>query len=166
MAGSHCLSWAMLPAGFLAFLLCGCGGGPNLAKVSGTITYQGKPVTGALVTFYPEDKENIRGSMGETDEKGRYVLWTFNPGDGALVGSHKVAISKRGPPEKGTLHPSLKGKGKLGDAYYEQVTATGPPLIPEKYFFAETSGLNITVARGKHNTLDFPLEGEVKKGSP
>jgi hypothetical protein len=76
------------------------------------------------------------------------------------VGKHLVSITLRGPAEKATIHPSLKGEG-LGEAYYEQVSGTGKPLIPEKYFTAQTSGLTAVVVGRRNNTFDFLVEGEV-----
>jgi hypothetical protein len=142
-------------------LAVGCKSGPKLAPVSGTVTYNGKPVVKATIVFYPE-QDGARGAMGETDDQGRYTLWTYAPGDGALVGKHLVSITLRGPAEKATIHPSLKGEG-LGEAYYDQVSGTGKPLIPEKYFTPQTSGLTAVVVAGRHNTFDFPVDGDLPK---
>ena len=139
----------------------GCGGGPKLAPVSGTVTYKGLPLAGATVVFHPA-QEGVRSGMGQTDDRGRYTLWTYTPGDGAMVGDHQVTVTLRGPAEKTPLNPAMKKDG-LGEAYYEQVAATGKPLIPEKYFTAKSSGLTATVVGGKSNVIDFPLDGEVKK---
>jgi hypothetical protein len=151
---------AALVVGLLA---AGCGGRkdrPPLGRVSGKVTYNGEPLAKASVVFLP-DQEGIRSAMGETDEQGRYTLWTYDPGDGAPVGKHKVTVTLRGASEKAEMHPSAIGKGK-GEAYYEQVAFTGKPLIPEKYFNPMTSGLTADVQRGS-NTFDFPLTGEPLK---
>src|SRR5438128_1712989 len=111
--------------GFCLFAM-GCGsndGRPPLARVSGTVTYKGKPLPGASLAFLPE-QPGIRSAISVTDDQGRYKLWTYDAGDGAPVGSHQVTVALRGPPEKTALHPSAKGKN-LGEAYYEQVAATG-----------------------------------------
>lgn len=139
----------------------GCGSGLNLAPVSGTVTYKGNPIAKATVVFHPTEK-GARSAMGETDERGHYTLWTVSPGDGAVVGKYQVTITLRGAPEKAALHPSVKNK-ELGEAYYDQVASTGKPLIPEKYFTAEKSGLTATVVAGQSNTIDFSLEGDVPK---
>ncbi len=157
------LAGALAACGF-GLLAAGCGAGdgrPALARVSGTVTYNGKPLAGASIVFDPE-QEGIRSALSVTDEQGRYTLWTYEPGDGAAVGNHRVAITLRGPAEKAAIHPSLKAKD-LGEAYYEQVTATGRPLIPEKYFYPQSSGLTAAVEAGRHNTRDFSLEGSVPK---
>jgi hypothetical protein len=151
---------AVLAVCGLGLLPAGCGSRkdrPVLARVSGTVTYNGKPLPKATVVFYPE-QQGIRSAMGATDEQGGFTLWTYDPGDGAPVGKHKVTVTLRGPPEKAELHPSVKGKG-FGEAYYDQVAATGKPLIPEKYFTTQTSGLIADVQAGRQNTFDFALTG-------
>jgi hypothetical protein len=74
----------------------GCGGGPKIAEVSGVVTLNGKPYPGAIVSFQPVGtKENPnpgRGSVGETDENGRFTLTYDGEESGALVGKHRVRI--------------------------------------------------------------------------
>lgn len=156
--------WPVLAGCGIALGAVGCGsddGRPPLARVSGTVTYKGKPLAGAAIVFLPE-KQGIRSALSVTDEQGRYKLWTYEKGDGAPVGNHQVTVALRGPPEKAALHPSVKGKN-LGEAYYEQVAATGKPLIPEKYFNPDTSGLTANVVKGKDNVVDFDLEDPPRK---
>jgi hypothetical protein len=140
----------LLPAG------CGRSDRPPLGRVSGVIKYNDKPLAKAAVVFFP-DQEGIRSAMGVTDDQGRYTLWTYDPGDGAPVGKHKVTVTLRGAPEKVEMHPSVVNKG-LGEAYYEQAAAMGKPLIPEKYFNPMTSGLTADVKSGS-NTQDIALSG-------
>ena len=77
-----------LAGGLLAS--CGCGPGrPATTRVSGRVTYQGKPVTEGRIVFQPE---HGRPAMGTLDADGRYTLTTFDAGDGALLGHHRVTI--------------------------------------------------------------------------
>lgn len=70
----------------------GCGDGhPKRYQTTGTVTWQGKPVDGATVTFYPS---GARPAKGTTDAQGKFSLFTFDPGDGAVEGEHTVTISK------------------------------------------------------------------------
>jgi hypothetical protein len=62
------------------------------AKVSGTVTLDGKPLAGATVTFEPVEKGGKKAT-GKTDENGAYVLTTSKAGDGALPGKYKVTVS-------------------------------------------------------------------------
>lgn len=75
---------------------CGSGGGdaPELGTVSGTVTLDGSPLRGAMVTFYPAAG---RASFGETDAQGRYELSYKTDVPGAVVGQHTVRITTADP---------------------------------------------------------------------
>lgn len=82
--------------GLMLAFLSGCGpSGPTVYEVSGKVTYQGKPVPGATVTFQPEQG---RPSIGVTDDEGKYFLRYTKDVNGALPGSHKVFITFDGRP--------------------------------------------------------------------
>jgi hypothetical protein len=77
--------------------LPGCGGS-SLGTVKGRVMFDGKPVKEAAVAFAPvpkskDDKEPGKPATGFTDADGYYVLSTYKPYDGALVGPHKVTVS-------------------------------------------------------------------------
>lgn len=73
----------------LAF--AGCGeGGPELGRVTGTVTMDGDPLPNALVTFVPQ--EGGRASTGVTNENGEYEL-IYQNRKGALLGQHKVTVT-------------------------------------------------------------------------
>src|SRR5262245_40546364 len=79
-----------------SLVLSGCGG-PEMASVKGRVTFKGKPVKDAAITFSPsakssEDKFPGKPAVGFTDEEGNYELSTFKPRDGALVGNHRVSV--------------------------------------------------------------------------
>jgi hypothetical protein len=78
-------------------LLSGCGG-PKMAKVEGQVTYNGKPVSQAAITFNPvaaseKDQNPGKPATGFTDEQGYYELSTYRAYDGALVGKHRVTVT-------------------------------------------------------------------------
>ena len=88
----------------------------GLVKVTGTVTYQSKPVDGATVTFSPVSGGRAAG--GRTDAGGKFQLTTLNAGDGAPPGKYKVAVSKTenlGPESQMTAEDMAKmvagGKG-------------------------------------------------------
>ena len=73
-------------------LVSGCGpSGPKLGSVTGTVTLDGKPVQGALVTFISK-AENGSSSFGKTDAKGKYQLEFSTERFGAILGAHDVEI--------------------------------------------------------------------------
>jgi len=79
-------------------LTAGCGGGKQkLAKVSGVVTLDGKPLDGAMVTFQPTD--GGRPATGVTGADGHFTLTTYTSGDGAQLGDHKVLVTKSTAPE-------------------------------------------------------------------
>src|SRR5687768_13661966 len=139
----HNLLIALLAAAFSA----GCGNsGLRTTPVSGTVTYNGKPVARANVSFAPEDPSG-RVATGVTDTSGRYTLGTLTADDGATVGKYKVTVIARGPDRP--AKPG-EGSGMPGE------TVPGEPTIPAKYFSPDTSGLVREVKRGS-NTIDLPL---------
>jgi hypothetical protein len=89
--------------------LAGCGGGPGIVPVSGTLTYKGKPVTNAYVDFAPQPG---RPSWGLTDEKGHFTLEYDRKHKGAVVGKHKVSV-RRGPVTAAAAEPGMPGEGTL-----------------------------------------------------
>jgi hypothetical protein len=80
----------------VAPVLAGCGGGDaNLpvAKATGIVTYQGKAVSGASVTFIKEG--STRTGTGITNAEGRFEISTYANNDGALIGDNVVTVIKK-----------------------------------------------------------------------
>jgi hypothetical protein len=84
-----------------AFLLClvglvvGCGGGREIATVSGKVMLDGQPLADARVNFQPSGggRNPGIGSFGKTNAQGEYTLTLIDEkGEGAIVGSHRVMI--------------------------------------------------------------------------
>lgn len=72
-------------------LVAGCGeGGPDRGQVSGVVTWDGKPIADATVSFMPSQG---RASVGTTDQNGVYKLAYAKGQTGALLGDHKILIS-------------------------------------------------------------------------
>jgi hypothetical protein len=118
----------------LALVNLGCGpAGPKTARVSGTITLEGKPLAKVGVTFLPPKKGPI--ATGNTDENGQFTLTTVRKGDGAPVGSHKVTI---GAAEEG-----------------QKITN-----IAERYGNPHTTNLFADVKAGEKNVFTFDLKPE------
>lgn len=122
-----------------------------MAQVKGVvIDHDDRPVAGATVTFIPQG--GGRPASGVTDEAGRFALSTFEPGDGALVGTHGVAIAcvriTASPPVANRDGENLQPP----DAKH-----TVEWLTPQKYANASTSGLVADVKPGM-DVLNFKLE--------
>ena len=131
-----------LPAVLLLITAVGCGP-PQMGPVSGQVTFHGKPVPMAVVSFQPTNRPM---GVGVTDNDGRYRLSSKARFDGAYGGRHTVTI---GPWQLGV------GQEPLDPAY------TPPPEnrtdIPEKYRLPYTSPLSAEVVAGRDNTVDFEL---------
>lgn len=85
----------------LGVWLTGCGRGrPAFVEVTGTITLDGKPLEGAVVSFQPVSQESggfARPSSAITDAEGKFSPGTFEANDGLPAGKYRVAIQKREP---------------------------------------------------------------------
>jgi len=136
-------------------MLTGCGGAdkdkPTLAKVTGKVTYKGKPLTSGSVIFTPiagKGGETGQTATGEVASDGTYELTTFNTGDGAILGQHTVTVTV---PEKGSEDmgkPDANGRLKYVPA---------KSVTPSKYSKVDTSPLKCTVVEGG-TTFDIDLK--------
>lgn len=124
--------------------MSGCGGGVGpTVEVVGTVTYEGEPAEDAEVTFFPEQG---RPARGVTDVSGKFVLSTFESGDGAVPGKHVITITEyyeEPPPFPGT---SEDGAPKPLDSRF-----------PEKYGDPETTPLEREVEPGGVNQFDLKI---------
>jgi hypothetical protein len=124
-------------------LVAGCGPSGNekpTAVVRGKITYKSKPVETGTIQFIPDNMGPT--AMGAIKKDGTYELSTYREGDGATIGTHKVAIAAK---EEQT---NFEGNAAMTD---------GKRLIPDKYFLEVTSGLTADVKFGQENVFDFEL---------
>jgi hypothetical protein len=131
------------------------------APASGVVTFLGKPVEGATVTFIP--KANPVPAYGTTDEEGKFHLTTYEQGDGAVIGEHFVTINKTTGATPSSEPPSTGNNDPEDyDNYVPPALGATPPpivkhLIPERYSEAETSGLTAKVAENEANSFTFSL---------
>jgi hypothetical protein len=69
----------------------------QLFPVAGTLLFEGKPVSGAVVTFVSQKPEEDREylAVSSTDKDGRFWLRTFSTyGDGAMAGLHRIRVER------------------------------------------------------------------------
>ena len=134
---------------FAALAMCaflaGCGSS-NLAEVSGRVMLRGQPVTHGTIQFFPE---RSRPASAEIGPDGRYTLATFQSGDGALVGTHKVTITSSRSIPIGS-HAANVDPEAPGVRYRREWD------VPSQYAELATSGLTAEVQRGS-NVIDFDL---------
>lgn len=149
-------------SGLVFVAVVGCGSSnPTTYPVTGTVTFEGKPLAGANIGFSATD-ENTRGAIGVTDSEGKYSLTTFEKGDGAMAGTFKVTVSKfDGPAAPVKLaDPSASTGDELPANYTPEAASTAAPsknLVPQKYLRPQTTPLSFTVEAGP-NTFDIVVE--------
>ena len=142
-------------------LFTGCGSGkPDTASVEGTIRLHGELVTTGRVTFYPEQG---RPSTGRIGDDGTYTLTTFDDGDGALLGKHRVTIRSTSVDVKMVDMPkSIQEEVARGGRGESRMVSkkTLKWLVPQPYSRRESSPLTAEVTiqpDHKPNRLDFDL---------
>lgn len=128
--GMRCL----LP--LLMIVVLGCGDGRvklPTASVTGTVTYQGKPLgTGRIIFYHPSGQ--AAGVDLTTD--GSFGLAAFQ-------GNNQIAIECFAPEQ-----PSANVKGR---------SLARKSLIPERYTDYRTSGLTLEVKPSENNKAEFAL---------
>lgn len=157
--------------GLLMMLSTGCGGStPKLYPVSGTVTYEGKPLADASLLFIPQQG---RPSVGTTDASGKYTMTTSGQ-PGAPAGTYSVTVSKSsGQGSAGGESVQLPSSDaqvseeevkKVQEQMQQQMMGmqqkqTRPkPAIPQKYALPEGSGLTaIVTADPAKNVFNFEL---------
>jgi hypothetical protein len=139
-------SWAWgasVSASVLFLAAAGCG--PNAARVSGTVTLDGQPLTTGNVSFHP-DGDSGAPAYGQIDAQGRYSLSTGS--DAGLPPGKYVAVvvATKDPPKP-----------------YDATGAEIPPIpiTPAKYSQVSTSDLRVDVKSGQN---DIPLA--LQSGKP
>jgi len=137
------------------FFAGGCLGGSSeelvgLVPVSGKVTLDGAPLTGASVTFMPEGTGMGRPCYGATGEDGSYTIKDPGGREGCPVEKFKVVISKYAKEDGSPV-------GKDPES-----AAEGMEHLPEKYSNAEQTQLSAEVPEGG-KTFDFDLKTKGKK---
>ncbi len=155
-ANSNYCAWILFTA--IGLLANGCERQPGpvaiadkTVPVSGTLTYEGKPLEGFQVTFV--SSRASRPAIGVTDANGKFELGTNEPGDGAPPGKHSVAVVWVGPQVE--MEP---GKEEIMD---DPSQLPKPPIeIPQKYGNPETSGLEQEVPERGLEDVKIDLKSE------
>lgn len=128
----------------LAIIMTGCAEQVEkkpTAPVKGTFTFQGKPLETGEIVFFPDSGERI--ANGKIQPDGTFVLTTYDEGDGAFPGTHKVTI--------------VSERDMEGVSAEDPEASMEPSYIPTKYNLQKTSGLTAEVKDGE-NEINFELE--------
>ena len=114
---------------------------PKTAPVSGVASYKGKPLPRGEVVFVSQAGGPT--ATGPIGPDGKYTLTTFKPGDGAVLGPHKVMVMAFDEEPK-AKNPDLAGSHPN-------------TMIPEKYNDYNKSGLTADV-KAEPNTIHLELK--------
>jgi hypothetical protein len=136
----------------VAALASGCGRGdkPLTAPVVGTVTLDGEPLKGAVVTFWPKAKQD-NPSAGITDESGEYRLAGAH--EGAAPGSYKVTVQYY---TKADGTPADTSDGM--DIQQLVMQGQAQQALPESYSDPAGTALTADVDAGATNVIDFELK--------
>jgi len=143
--------------------LFGCGSGPKLVPVSGTVTLNGKPLKDAAILFLP-DESNREGLPGQdqTGPEGNYKVMT-NGRSGLVPGKYRVVVTKS------TVDASKLPGDFKDDPYMGKLVAEGPAPAGDMAARKTPKSTEIT---GEFNSevlpgggvLDYDVKAEVPKG--
>lgn len=136
----------------VTFTLAGCGKGdyPEMARVTGTVAYKGKPVPNIMVNFIPTEG---RPSWGKTDESGKYEMVYDEAYKGVKVGHHKVTFT----PAAFTIDGGASKKSRKAIAEATGLTAEELLEIRSKYGSEEVTKLEVDV-KTDPEVIDLKLE--------
>lgn len=125
----------------------GCGG-TRTYPVQGKVVFpDGTPMTAGLVVFEPVEAQRPPiSARGPIEADGTFRLSTFQPGDGTIVGRHRVLVTP----------PTRTRPGRNVD----QDEKSPPAVIDARFRSFDSSGLEFAVTSGKN---DFTIV--VKKPS-
>ncbi len=128
-----------------ATLLVGCSDAPHTTfAVQGTVKLDGQPLRlpegsyRGTVMFVSEAQDGQKGytARGTVLPDGTYHLTTFETGDGAVAGKHRVAVVV---------------------TQVEENPTTNAPRVPAKYANPQKSGITCEVTASPENHIDIEL---------
>lgn len=125
------ISWSrcVLFASLAVAVESGCGGGVDqlhVARVSGKVSCNGKPVTAGMVIFMPrvepgeDSMKSGKSASGLIQPDGTYVLSTYGSNDGAIVATHSVQVFAP-PLEDDDIPLTVENQFACGNAPLEKV---------------------------------------------
>lgn len=145
--------FAMIAA--IVFACVGCGeSGPPLQKVEGVVTYDGKPLENAELTFAPDpSNKDITPGSAMTADDGSYKA-RYQSRFGLAEGKYKISIRKIETKDAAKLPPELKG-----DPTQMEMMGAFKQALPDKYASLDKSSFMIEV---KDGAGPFPFELDSK----
>jgi hypothetical protein len=145
-------------------LVSGCVKNPNApAQVSGTVTYNGQPLKGGMLTLHSKDagvySAGIRsdGTYSATDlPAGEMVVTVETESVNPNKKTPQYGGGRGAPPPKGAGPQPYKPPGAPADAGTKGPDPAEYVKIPAKYADPKKSGLTVTLSQGRQ-THNFEL---------
>lgn len=141
-------------------VVCGCDSTkkpkwPDPVPVSGTVTYDDKPLNDAMVTFMPIQPTPGQGASGITDASGKYKLESRTVDGkttpGAIPGNYGIRVSRMIKPDGSVWKP---------DPNVGPNTFGGREELPDDYSLKTTLKADVAKDKGVH---DFKLDSKKAK---
>jgi hypothetical protein len=140
----------------LVLMVAGCGDGPRLVPVAGSVTLDGKPLEGATLSFMPV-AGNVISTPGSdvTGPDGNFTM-TYNGRAGLAPGKYRVLVSKTEEVvPKGMQVPEVFAKA----SFEKKLMGLTKEVIPPQKMDRE---VEVPEGGAKDFALDF--KSESKKG--
>jgi hypothetical protein len=133
----------------LFLVLAGCGSGKiSTYPVIGTVSVDGKPAEGAILTLCPTDGSDQfkrERPFGQADASGKFGLTTFVAKDGAPAGEYKVIVRWPGKRQAGPNDDPDHASGNFD-------------RLNGKFMNPDQSGLTVKVDAGPTKLPPFELK--------
>jgi hypothetical protein len=156
---AHWLALPLIAVGIPLLVGCANDGRPETYPVTGTITWQGKPLAGATIVFVP-GPDGGEGAAATSDADGKFAVSTYASGDGARPGQYRLRVMKYEGPKVDPNRKSMTYEEEVAAPDNDPSLRPAPPpknLLPKKYESETSSGLVHTVSNGP-STLDITIE--------
>lgn len=150
----HFLAILTLPA---LLVMASCGTADGVGKrypVSGTVTYNGKPLEKGKIRFHSEDLSHHPHADGDIKD-GSYTLSTVGDGDGAQAGKYKVTVTSRDESHIPRFREDGVPIPRSSAIAIMEMEARS--LIPAGYSDLSTTTLAAEVKEQSSNSIDFRL---------
>jgi len=149
------IRWNFLWAGLLLGI-AGCSSGPPgppLAPVTGTVTLDDKPLSGAMILLVPTGETRGQGGTARTDAAGKFTVTTPDGKyKGTVAGTYQVVINK---------YVNADGTDFVPNAEVSPMDAGFVEVLPPNYSDQSQTELKATVPEGG-GTLEFKLTSGAK----
>jgi hypothetical protein len=160
------LSAAIVVAATALATAPGCGGTKPTGRLSGTIKYEGQPVSVGSITVVSADaKEN---AVGRVNASGDYVVENAPAGKVKIAFNYHVVADPNakisGQKDLSKMKDQMKDKGPSGSepelTEAQRKAAKLLATLPEKYRSWQNSGLETEVIANQDNTYNIEMKAK------